>query len=171
MPRWHLVRLCSSDPSTSQIASLLIDVPRLGRTLRHDHASRHDSYPIDIPHLLAPGDIPSPCYPFPYRRVRSTLGDVPGLIRPPHSPRVHSPRTMTRNLYCDNYATCNEMVVDRGGASETRLAARAKGWHIFDGLTQGGVEHHAVLGPQCVGSRRRSLDPAPPHQPGQRELF
>jgi len=75
------------------------------------------------------------------------------------------------NLYCDNYATCHEMVLDRDGAVATEAVARAKGWHIFDGTTVGGQEHRAVLGPACVGGHRRALDPAPSPQAGQLELF
>lgn len=73
------------------------------------------------------------------------------------------------NLYCDNYASCHEMMVDRGTASATTARARAAGWHIFDGTTMGGSEHHAVLGPRCVGTNR-SLPPAPVGLSGQMEL-
>ena len=75
------------------------------------------------------------------------------------------------NLYCDNYASCHEMALDRDGAAETEAAARAKGWHIFDGTTQGGTEHRAVLGPDCVGAHRRALPAAPSLLAGQQELF
>lgn len=77
---------------------------------------------------------------------------------------------MIRNLYCDNYSTCNEVMFDRGGDHATRARARAAGWHLFDGLTYGGEAHQAVLGPLCVGARRR-LAPAPAAQPGQPGLF
>ena len=70
------------------------------------------------------------------------------------------------NLYCDNYSVCNSYLLD---ATETQ--ARAKGWHIFHGTNQGGGQHDAVLCPRCVDSRRRALSPAPPPQPGDRELF
>jgi hypothetical protein len=75
------------------------------------------------------------------------------------------------NIYCDNYSTCNEVMFDRGSEVATKTRARAGGWHIFDGTTIGGAEHHATLGPVCAGMRRRALDPAPPLQPGQIELF
>jgi hypothetical protein len=70
------------------------------------------------------------------------------------------------NLYCNNYATCNGMLRDH---DETY--ARAKGWHIFHGADMGGKPHDAVLCDRCVSTRRRALDPAPPLQRGQQELF
>jgi hypothetical protein len=70
------------------------------------------------------------------------------------------------NLYCDNYATCNGWLRDH---DETY--ARTKGWHIFHGTNMGGGSHEGVLCPRCVSTRRRALDPAPPLQPGQQELF
>lgn len=71
------------------------------------------------------------------------------------------------NIYCDNYSVCNSLIQD--GITEAR--ARAKGWHMFDGTDQGGRQHTAVLCPRCVDTKRRALDPAPPLQPGDQELF
>jgi hypothetical protein len=75
------------------------------------------------------------------------------------------------NLYCDNYAQCQEMIHDRGGTGVNETHARAKGWHIFHGHDTIGRDHDAVLGPRCSDARRRALSPAPPLQPGQIELF
>ena len=74
------------------------------------------------------------------------------------------------NLYCDNYAQCNALVLDRGGEQSTEAVARAKGWHIFHGETMGGVPSHVYLCDGCSGSRRRALRPAPGPTPGQLEL-
>lgn len=75
------------------------------------------------------------------------------------------------NLYCDNYATCHEIQYDRGSPEANEIQARAKGWHIFKGTNMGGSPHEGSLGPKCVGTHRRALNPAPPLQPGQQELW
>lgn len=67
---------------------------------------------------------------------------------------------MSENLYCDNYATCGALVFDQGSPDRTRFKARARGWHIYDGMTYGGEQHHGVLCPRCVGTTRK-LSPAP----------
>lgn len=73
------------------------------------------------------------------------------------------------NLYCDNYATCGELLFDQGSQAQTEAVARVKGWHCFDGYTYHGDPHVHVLGPRCVGTRRQ--DPAPQVLEGQEELF
>ena len=75
------------------------------------------------------------------------------------------------NLYCNNYATCNGMMLDRGDDHVNESHARAKGWHIFHGFNMGGSIHEGVLCPICVGAHRRRLSPAPPLLPGQQELI
>lgn len=75
------------------------------------------------------------------------------------------------NLYCDLYSVCNSYTPDQGDDKRTEERARARGWHIFHGLDNGGKPHNAVLCGKCVDVRRRQLDPAPPLQAGQRELF
>lgn len=78
---------------------------------------------------------------------------------------------MISNLYCDNYQTCNSYVLGLNTIQATENRARARGWHIFHGEDHGGREHHAVLCAHCVDAKRRALDPAPPLQRGQQELF
>lgn len=76
---------------------------------------------------------------------------------------------MTKNLYCDNYATCHGMVMWRGTRDMTESVARARGWSIFHGTLQSGEEHHGVLCEQCLG--RGKLGPrAPKVLEGQMEL-
>jgi hypothetical protein len=75
------------------------------------------------------------------------------------------------NLYCDNYKTCNSVILDRGLMEDTEARARAKGWHIFHGLDHGGKTHDAVLCVHCVNTRRIAMNPAPPALRGQQELF
>ncbi len=69
------------------------------------------------------------------------------------------------NIYCDNYAACNSMLVDR-----TVEQARAKGWHIWTGTNLSGTFLTIMLCPACVGPRR-NLRPAPGVLEGQLELF
>lgn len=80
-------------------------------------------------------------------------------------------RHIQMNLYCQNYATCNGMLVDRGDPNLNETHARAKGWHIYHGHSMSGTVHDGVLCPRCADSRRRSLAPAPPVQQGQQELW
>jgi hypothetical protein len=75
------------------------------------------------------------------------------------------------NLYCDQYSECNSYLLDQGSPEATEARARAKGWHTYNGLDQGGKPHTAVLCGRCVDVRRRQLNPAPPLQPGQVTLF
>lgn len=67
------------------------------------------------------------------------------------------------NLFCDNYRTCHQVVVDQGTDKLTEARARARGWHIFHGETMGGRTHNGVLCGQCVGSTRpqRVQNPLP----------
>lgn len=74
-------------------------------------------------------------------------------------------------ILCDNWVTCGQSVADRGSAATTAARARAAGWHIFQGTTQGGWEHRAVLCPSCIGMRGRALRPAVPPLDSQLELF
>jgi len=74
-------------------------------------------------------------------------------------------------LYCDNYSTCGGWFHDRGDLKITETWARAKGWHIYHGLTQEGVPHDAVLCEACSGSRRRALPRPPPTLTEQEQLF
>ena len=75
------------------------------------------------------------------------------------------------NLYCDNYSSCNSYSIGLNTVEETETRAHAKGWHIFHGTDNSGKEHHAVLCAHCVDAKRRALNPAPPLQPGQQQLF
>lgn len=75
------------------------------------------------------------------------------------------------NLYCNNYAQCNSMLLDRGNDETNESHARARGWHIYHGYNMGGSVHDGVLCAKCVDSNRRRLSPAPPLLPGQQELI
>lgn len=75
------------------------------------------------------------------------------------------------NLFCDNYAECQGMMLDRGNDLINESHARAKGWHVFHGQTLGGSVHEGLLCPRCADNHRRRLSPAPALLPGQRELF
>jgi len=77
----------------------------------------------------------------------------------------------TNPIYCDNYAECNSYILPRSNERDTIAHARAKGWHIFDGTTNSGNRHHAVLCARCVDTKRRALKPAPEKMPGQGSLF
>jgi hypothetical protein len=73
-------------------------------------------------------------------------------------------------MYCDNYATCGELILEQGTQQVTETMARVKGWHCFDGYNTNGDPHVHILGPRCVGTSRR-LEPAPQVLPGQEKLF
>lgn len=75
------------------------------------------------------------------------------------------------NLYCDNYSVCNEYLPDQGTVQANETRARAKGWHIWHGVTMGGSPHHGCLGPRCADNHRRRLSPSPPVLVGQQELI
>lgn len=75
------------------------------------------------------------------------------------------------NIYCDNYSTCNSMVLDQGSVAKTVARARARGWHLFVGPSLTGKKLDVVLCDGCVGTSR-SRGPAPPKQlEGQEHLF
>ena len=59
------------------------------------------------------------------------------------------------NLYCDRYSVCHSMILDRG--RDTENVARAKGWHMWNGVTEGGTEQEVVLCDKCVEAGRRML--------------
>lgn len=72
---------------------------------------------------------------------------------------------MSEQTYCDNFGTLCHGLTDR-----THTQARVKGWHIFEGTTQGGTQVIWVLCPTCVGQRGQ-LPRAPQVLEGQEELF
>jgi hypothetical protein len=75
------------------------------------------------------------------------------------------------NLYCDNYRFCNGYVLDMGDPKATEARARAKGWHLYHGVTTGGNELEGVMCAVCSGSTKRRLSPAADPLPGQEGLF
>lgn len=77
---------------------------------------------------------------------------------------------MIEFLYCDRYSWCNSTYVTRDRPADTDSGARARGWHIWDGMTQGGRQTRVVLCNKCVESHRRTLRPAPPVLPGDESL-
>jgi hypothetical protein len=74
-------------------------------------------------------------------------------------------------LHCDNYATCQMTVRRLDTDQATDNAARAKGWHIWEGQTMGGHQQRKVICPKCMGSNRSRLPIPPPRLPGDRELI
>lgn len=83
--------------------------------------------------------------------------------------RLSAPPPEEVGLRCDNYAICHSEITEQGSRAATAERARAKGWHLFDGVTLGGSRLISVLCRQCVG--RRQLERAPETLPGQEELF
>lgn len=57
--------------------------------------------------------------------------------------------------------TCAEKYDFDGPRVLARTAARAKGWHIYEGATIGGVQQVTHLCPACVGTNRSKLPAAP----------
>lgn len=73
------------------------------------------------------------------------------------------------NLYCDNYATCNKVMMDRGTPWRTNFAAMIRGWYLYRGQSEGGKLLNITLCPTCYGKVPRRLDPNVPLE-GQLEL-
>lgn len=68
------------------------------------------------------------------------------------------------SLACD---TCPEVYPGRGARGSTAMAARAKGWHIYEGAAADGeTELIKHLCPPCVGTPRSPLRKPPPALPG-----
>jgi hypothetical protein len=59
------------------------------------------------------------------------------------------------DMYCDRYAECRAVILDRGPKTEDY--ARAKGWHIWRGTTMGGKEQEVILCARHVEAGRRML--------------
>ena len=74
------------------------------------------------------------------------------------------------NLYCDNYALCNQLYMDRGSVGVTNLAASFKGWYLFRGYSYTGKRLDITLCPSCYGKMPPRFDPRAPLE-GQLELF
>lgn len=77
-------------------------------------------------------------------------------------------------LHCDNFSAtpegCRSATPFMDTLESTHLRARARGWHIYVGLTHGGVPVTWVLCDKCVGRYGRPPR-APEVLPGQEELF
>lgn len=58
------------------------------------------------------------------------------------------------SLSCD---TCPTSYPSRGARGSTLMAARAKGWHIYEGPSETGEELVVHLCPPCVGTPRSML--------------
>jgi hypothetical protein len=74
------------------------------------------------------------------------------------------------NVYCDNYKTCNQVIMDwsKDRPSDDRI--RAAGWRTYSGQNLSGDKHlEAVLCGQCAGNQKREA--APKVLAGQEELF
>jgi hypothetical protein len=69
------------------------------------------------------------------------------------------------NMYCDRFSVCGSMVMDRG--PETENVARAKGWHMWRGVTEGGLHQEVTLCAKCVEAGRRIVAPRHQELPGQ----
>lgn len=72
------------------------------------------------------------------------------------------------NRYCDNYATCNSVVLDWSNDQPTDDMLRVRGWRVWTGESMTGVPLSVVLCDRCVKSNR--LVPAEVLE-GQEELF
>ena len=68
------------------------------------------------------------------------------------------------DVYCDRFSVCGSVVLDRG--PDTENVARAKGWHLWRGQTQGGQDQEVRLCGSCVDAGRRLLRRSEP-LPGQ----
>ena len=68
------------------------------------------------------------------------------------------------NLYCDNYAICNQMYLARATERLTVDSARVRGWHVFSGTNGRGGRMDSNLCPTCwdgKATRFKRSDPPP----------
>jgi len=75
------------------------------------------------------------------------------------------------DLRCDHFERCGNSRMAVNDKDYTYLVARAAGWHILDGVTQGGSPILAVLCPDCAGNGRYVRPRAPKHLDGEQQLF
>lgn len=79
--------------------------------------------------------------------------------------------TPAGNLACSTKG-CPAIVLNHGqGEQKITDQAVAKGWHLFDGTTVGGSPLISHLCPQCIGTSRSKLPPAPPRLEADQTLF
>jgi hypothetical protein len=72
------------------------------------------------------------------------------------------------NRYCDNYKTCNGVVLDWSNDQPSDDMLRARGWRAWHGESMTGLPMTVVLCNRCVASHR----PIPAEVlEGQEELF
>lgn len=62
--------------------------------------------------------------------------------------------TASGDLVCD-MESCAALQFDLGSKHKTLNAARARGWHLFDGVTMGGKDLVQHLCEDCVGTSAR----------------
>ncbi len=58
------------------------------------------------------------------------------------------------NVYCDNYATCNGVVLDWSNDHPTDDMLRVRGWRVWRGDSMTGVPLDVKLCDKCVKSSR-----------------
>lgn len=76
------------------------------------------------------------------------------------------------SVFCDNYDQCGGLYLGRGNLDKTKQAARARGWHFFEGKNMLGSKTLDVsLCPACTQSERRALPKAGAPLEGQEELW
>lgn len=72
------------------------------------------------------------------------------------------------NVYCNNYATCNSVILDWSKDRPTDDMLRARGWRTWNGLSMTGAPLDVILCEKCCSSTR----PKPTQVlEGQEELF
>jgi hypothetical protein len=76
------------------------------------------------------------------------------------------------SLFCDNFSRCRRLYIGRGSPEKTRAAARARGWHFYEGPNFDGSRQLSVsLCSECAQADRRALPKAGAPLEGQTGLF
>lgn len=73
------------------------------------------------------------------------------------------------NVYCDNYKTCNGVVMDWSAHRPSDDHLRVRGWRVWSGSSLTGKRLDVVLCPRCVQSH--PLRPISEVLEGQEVLF
>lgn len=56
-------------------------------------------------------------------------------------------------LYCDNHKDCQGISLMLDTERDTFERVRARGWHVWEGMTMGGEPRRVILCNRCVGNK------------------
>jgi hypothetical protein len=76
----------------------------------------------------------------------------------------------SKEIQCDNYATCGNARIRAGSLEFSIESARIHGYHVWTGYTMGGRMVSAILCDECIGRRERRHPKSAPME-GDQPLF